>query len=224
MAWAAANRRAARCCAYDRERARRSAATSFSQLVSSLGHAVVAESTDVTTVASPDVALVGLGESAKHALELIDRIVTEASCPVITLLDGRDQGFVNEAARRGVFAYIVDKAVKSWRARSSRPRALPRISRSARRFRAQRPHRARQRRRDGAQPDAIPGRLAEPETCAPPHPQAHRCCRRDPRPPPPPCGRRYGRGREFARSTSVSIQMHRAPTPTKVEGTVQLPR
>ena len=31
----------------------------------------------------PDVALVGLGKSSKHALGLIERIVQEAACPVI---------------------------------------------------------------------------------------------------------------------------------------------
>ena len=56
----------------------------------------------------PDVALVGLGESSNHALELIDRIVREASCPVIALLEGHDREFIDEAAKRGVFAYLVD--------------------------------------------------------------------------------------------------------------------
>ena len=43
-----------------------------------------------------------------HALELIERIVREADCPVIAVLEGHDAAFVNEAAKRGVFAYIVD--------------------------------------------------------------------------------------------------------------------
>jgi AmiR/NasT family two-component response regulator len=43
-----------------------------------------------------------------HALELIERIVREADCPVIAVLEGHDSDFVNEAAKRGVFAYIVD--------------------------------------------------------------------------------------------------------------------
>jgi response regulator NasT len=41
-------------------------------------------------------------------LELIERIVREAECPVIAVLEGHDAEFVDEAARRGVFAYIVD--------------------------------------------------------------------------------------------------------------------
>ena len=83
-------------------------------LVAELGHVVIAGSTNVaevgalTTHEHPDVALVGLGASSTHALELIERIVREADCPVIAVLEGRDAAFVNEAAKRGVFAYIVD--------------------------------------------------------------------------------------------------------------------
>jgi AmiR/NasT family two-component response regulator len=83
-------------------------------LVAALGHVVIAGSTNVADVGTltssehPDVALVGLGTSSAHALELIERIVREADCPVIAVLEGRDRDFVNEAAKRGVFAYIVD--------------------------------------------------------------------------------------------------------------------
>jgi DNA-binding NarL/FixJ family response regulator len=42
-----------------------------------------------------------------HALEMIERIVHEAECPVIAVLEGDDSAFVDEAAKRGVFAYIV---------------------------------------------------------------------------------------------------------------------
>ena len=84
------------------------------KLVAGLGHDVIAGSTNVSQVGEltanehPDVALVGLGTSSSHALELIERIVREADCPVIAVLEGRDAAFVNEAAKRGVFAYIVD--------------------------------------------------------------------------------------------------------------------
>jgi two-component system, response regulator / RNA-binding antiterminator len=61
-----------------------------------------------TAETMPDVALVGLGESSEHALDLISQIVQEAACPVIALLETTDAKFVNEAARRGVFAYITD--------------------------------------------------------------------------------------------------------------------
>jgi len=54
----------------------------------------------------PDVALVGLGESSQHALDLISRIVQEAACPVIAILESKDPDFVNEAAKRGIFAYV----------------------------------------------------------------------------------------------------------------------
>jgi response regulator NasT len=83
-------------------------------LVSGLGHTVIAGSTHVVEVGAltssehPDVALVGLGTSSTHALELIERIVREAECPVIAVLEGHDASFVDEAAKRGVFAYIVD--------------------------------------------------------------------------------------------------------------------
>jgi len=82
------------------------------RIVASLGHIVIARSLDVAQVAAttaetrPDVALVGLGESPDHALELISRIVQEAACPVIALLQVDDPHFVGEAAKRGIFAYI----------------------------------------------------------------------------------------------------------------------
>jgi CheY-like chemotaxis protein len=64
----------------------------LAQVVSGLGHEVIAREIDVTAVAAvtareqPDVALVGLGLSSQHALELIEQIVHESSCPVIALL------------------------------------------------------------------------------------------------------------------------------------------
>ncbi len=89
-------------------------AQAVSEIARSLGHEVVALELNVAHVAErtrqehPDVALVGLGESSQHALELIEQIVRSAACPVILVLDARDQDFVNEAAQRGVFAYIVE--------------------------------------------------------------------------------------------------------------------
>jgi AmiR/NasT family two-component response regulator len=85
-----------------------------SQIVVALGHEVIARSLEVGEVAAitaqtrPDVALVGLGSSSQHALELISRIVQEATCPVIALLESDDSDFVNEAAKRGIFGYISD--------------------------------------------------------------------------------------------------------------------
>ena len=86
----------------------------LAKVVSSLGHDVIAreiyvkEVGAVTAREQPDVALVGLGLSSEHALELIAEIVREASCPVIALLHAKDPSYVHEAAKRGVFAYIVD--------------------------------------------------------------------------------------------------------------------
>jgi AmiR/NasT family two-component response regulator len=86
----------------------------LAQVVAGLGHEVIAreiyvkEVGVVTAREQPDVALVGLGLSSEHALELITEIVREASCPVIALLEAKDPAYVHEAARRGVFAYIVD--------------------------------------------------------------------------------------------------------------------
>ena len=83
-------------------------------VVGGLGHEVVVVETDVEKVGAatkrehPDVALVGLGASSQHALELIEQISAESSCPVIALLSAEDPAFIREAANRGVFAYIVD--------------------------------------------------------------------------------------------------------------------
>ena len=86
----------------------------LAQVVISLGHDVIAreiyvkEVGAVTAREQPDVALVGLGESSVHALELISEIVREAACPVIAILHAGDPAYVHEAAKRGVFAYIID--------------------------------------------------------------------------------------------------------------------
>ena len=84
------------------------------RIIESLGHHVITPQIEVedvgefTRLEKPDVALVGLGASTQHALDLIERIVYEAVCPVVTLLHLPDQEFVAEAARRGVFAYATD--------------------------------------------------------------------------------------------------------------------
>src|SRR4029077_7253654 len=86
----------------------------LAQVVAALGHEVIAREIDVREVGAgtarerPDVGLVGLGLSSDHALELIAEIVHEAACPVIALLSARDPAYIHEAARRGIFAYIVD--------------------------------------------------------------------------------------------------------------------
>ena len=86
----------------------------LARVVDGLGHEVIAREILVTDVGAvtarehPDVALVGLGLDSEHALDLIAEIVREASCPVIALLSVKDPDYVREAAKRGVFAYIVD--------------------------------------------------------------------------------------------------------------------
>jgi len=86
----------------------------LAHVVTELGHDVIAREIYVKEVGAvtarerPDVALVGLGLSSEHALDLIAEIVREAFCPVIALLSARDPAYVHEAARRGIFAYIVD--------------------------------------------------------------------------------------------------------------------
>jgi two-component system, response regulator / RNA-binding antiterminator len=86
----------------------------LAQVVIGLGHDVIAREIYVKEVGSatarerPDVALVGLGLSSEHALDLISEIVREAFCPVIAILHADDPAYVREAAKRGVFAYIID--------------------------------------------------------------------------------------------------------------------
>jgi AmiR/NasT family two-component response regulator len=89
-------------------------------ILADLGHEVVASETNVADVGlvtvreQPDVAMVGLGADSEHALGLIDRIVTEAACPVIVLLHSPNPVFVKEASKRGVFAHISEDDVEDW--------------------------------------------------------------------------------------------------------------
>jgi AmiR/NasT family two-component response regulator len=89
-------------------------------IVTALGHEVIAREIEVLDVGPvtarerPDVALVGLGASSEHALQLIAKIVHEATCPVILLIHAPDPDFVKEASKRGIFAYITDADAKDW--------------------------------------------------------------------------------------------------------------
>jgi response regulator NasT len=82
-------------------------------IVEALGHEIVARGVDITDVGQlsrstgAEVALVGLGIDGEHALDQISAIVHEAACPVIALLDVADPRYVEAAAKRGVFAYVV---------------------------------------------------------------------------------------------------------------------
>jgi AmiR/NasT family two-component response regulator len=81
-------------------------------VISGLGHTVVARLLDVSEIAEathregPDVAIVGVGGEGDHALGLISAIVKEAACPVIVDLETDDDAFIDQAARRGIFAYV----------------------------------------------------------------------------------------------------------------------
>lgn len=87
-------------------------------VVARAGHDVVAESLDVSSAGlltrsvQPDVAVVAVGRSAEHALDHVEQIAEDASCPVIVLLDESDAEFVAEAARRGVFGYASDRSAE----------------------------------------------------------------------------------------------------------------
>jgi AmiR/NasT family two-component response regulator len=82
-------------------------------IVEKMGHQVVGHETDVTRVAAhtarvrPDLALVGLGPSSEHGLDLVSEIVRESYCPVIAILREQDSSWVHEAAQRGLFAYVI---------------------------------------------------------------------------------------------------------------------
>jgi response regulator NasT len=89
-------------------------------IVAALGHEVIAREIEVGEVGAvtarerPDVALVGLGESSNHALQLIEQIVQEAACPVIVIIHAPEPDFIKEASKRGIFAYITDAEAKDW--------------------------------------------------------------------------------------------------------------
>ena len=81
-------------------------------VISQMGHEVIGREIEVTNVAMmtakelPDVAIVGVGASTEHALDLIHEIVHEAACPVIALLMTTDTAYVREAAKRGIYAAV----------------------------------------------------------------------------------------------------------------------
>ena len=86
---------------------------SITAIVEGLGHEIVGRGVDIDDVGplsrstGAEVAPVGLGLDGAHALDQISAIVHEAACPVIALLDAKDSSYVQEAAKRGVFAYVV---------------------------------------------------------------------------------------------------------------------
>jgi AmiR/NasT family two-component response regulator len=85
-----------------------------SRLLREAGHTVVGETTDIaeagllTQLEDPDVAFVAVGSRAGHALDQVETIAEEASCPIVIVLEETDPAFVAEAARRGVFGHATD--------------------------------------------------------------------------------------------------------------------
>ena len=77
-----------------------------------LGHEVIAlavsarETARATHEHRPDLAIVALHEDKEHALDLIEEIVDEATCPVCLLAGHPSREFLSQAARRGVFAHL----------------------------------------------------------------------------------------------------------------------
>ena len=86
--------------------------TEIADVISGLGHSVVAQLLDVSEIAEvtrhehPDVAIVGVDGQQSHALDLISAIVKQAACPVIADIEGDDDSFLKKAAQRGIFAYV----------------------------------------------------------------------------------------------------------------------
>src|ERR671937_2359462 len=83
-----------------------------SETVAELGHEVIARESSlpevarITSIERPDVTLVIVHEGNTKGLEMIDLVVHEAACPVIAILDVQDRRLVNEAGKRGIFAYV----------------------------------------------------------------------------------------------------------------------
>ncbi|HEX6459125.1 MAG TPA: ANTAR domain-containing protein [Thermoleophilaceae bacterium] len=90
----------------------RAALDTVAQLLHALGHEVCARAIGVGEVShaidedDPDVALVKLHDDDEHALDLIDEIVDEATCPVIALMEVPEPSFISRAAKHGIFAYV----------------------------------------------------------------------------------------------------------------------
>lgn len=86
--------------------------------VTNLGHDAILRKTDLgalgelTSAELPDVTIAVVGDNSEKSLELIGKMVKEASSPVIVVLDVEDPEFIREAAKRGVFAYLVREDAK----------------------------------------------------------------------------------------------------------------
>jgi len=91
-------------------------------LLRSLGHDVIAPGLTADEVhghrftpgEEPDLAIVGPGPNAAQALGLIDRLAEAATCPLIAFLAEADDRSITEAAKAGVFTYIVGEDREVW--------------------------------------------------------------------------------------------------------------
>lgn len=93
---------------------RQSRLSALSEIIAAAGHDVSARLISPEAVMAalaetdPDLAIVALGSTMEHALELIAEIVDEAECPVIVVLEHSDPEFVARAAELGVFGHVTD--------------------------------------------------------------------------------------------------------------------
>jgi response regulator NasT len=84
----------------------------LAEAVAELGHEAIGCWVDVDGIRAliarerPEVALVGPGPTTERALNVITALVHAGACPVIALLETSDPGYLRQAARRGIFAYL----------------------------------------------------------------------------------------------------------------------
>jgi AmiR/NasT family two-component response regulator len=84
----------------------------LSHILDSLEHDVIARAIRMEEVSreiageQPDIALVKLHGDTDHALDLIDEIVADSTCPVIALMEVEKPEFVRKAAAAGIYAYV----------------------------------------------------------------------------------------------------------------------
>lgn len=92
----------------------RDALDTAAAMIRELGYTVAARAVSIDEVSriiaeeeeDVDAALVVLHDDQEHALDMIDRLVDEAPCPIVVLIPREGPDFVEEAAIRGVFAYV----------------------------------------------------------------------------------------------------------------------
>ena len=107
---------------------------------------------------APDVAVVGVHDDARHALDLLDALSAAGDLPIIAALDREDDEFIADAAERGVVAHAalsdaetLAAALRLARTRSRQLGTLAeRVRRLQERIGSPRGPRARQGRADGA--------------------------------------------------------------------------